>query len=147
MSHWILILHLAATLFMTGVIWFVQVVHYPLYRLVGVAQFAAYESSHTFRTTFVVAPPMLIEMVTAVWMLWQRPDGISAKSLWLNFILLIVIWLSTALVQSPIHGVLTKGYNERAIQLLVLSNLLRTVCWSARSIIVCSWVMNLLSRC
>lgn len=27
---WLLVAHVVATLFMTGLIWFVQVVHYPL---------------------------------------------------------------------------------------------------------------------
>ena len=31
----LLLLHAAATLFMTGLIWFVQVVHYPLFARVG----------------------------------------------------------------------------------------------------------------
>jgi hypothetical protein len=30
-----MLLHLAATLYMVGVIWFVQVVHYPLFSKVG----------------------------------------------------------------------------------------------------------------
>ena len=37
----ILLGHLAATLFMVGVIWFVQVVHYPLFAKVGATAFAA----------------------------------------------------------------------------------------------------------
>lgn len=42
----LLITHAAATLWMTGLIWFVQVVHYPLFALVGSTGFAAYESAH-----------------------------------------------------------------------------------------------------
>ncbi len=73
MDIWVLLTHAAATLFMTGVIWFVQVVHYPLYRLVSVAEFARYETAHTFWTTIVVAPPMVAEMVTALWLVWRPP--------------------------------------------------------------------------
>ena len=32
---WLLILHAGATLYMAGVIWFVQIVHYPLFSRVG----------------------------------------------------------------------------------------------------------------
>ena len=48
--------HAAATLYMTGLIWFVQVVHYPLMGLTGKAEFSAYEQRHTLLTTWVVAP-------------------------------------------------------------------------------------------
>lgn len=33
--QWLLLVHAAVTLYMTGVIWFVQVVHYPLFSCVG----------------------------------------------------------------------------------------------------------------
>ncbi len=42
----LLAVHLAATAAMTGLIWFVQVVHYPLFDLVGRAQFVGYEAAH-----------------------------------------------------------------------------------------------------
>ena len=61
----ILIAHAAATLYMTGLIWFVQVVHYPLMAAVGRDGFAAYESAHARLTTFVVAPGMLVEALCA----------------------------------------------------------------------------------
>ncbi len=51
----------AAALFMTGLIWFVQIVHYPLFarvlRNTAPDAFRAYEASHANRTSFVVFPP------------------------------------------------------------------------------------------
>ena len=47
----LLSLHLAATAAMTGLIWFVQVVHYPLFAAVGADQFVAYEVAHQRRTS------------------------------------------------------------------------------------------------
>ena len=56
----ILLIQAAATLAMVGLIWFVQIVHYPLMAQVGRDSFAHYEASHTARTTWVVAPLMLV---------------------------------------------------------------------------------------
>ena len=63
-----LILQVLATSFMTGLIWFVQVVHYPLKASVGSATFATYQARHVERTGWVVGPPMLIEAATAAWL-------------------------------------------------------------------------------
>ena len=52
-----------ATVFMVGLIWFVQIVHYPLYANVGREQFPEYEALHNRLTTWVVGPAMLLEMV------------------------------------------------------------------------------------
>ena len=62
----LLSLHLAATAVMTGLIWFVQVVHYPLFAAVGAEQFVAYEVAHQRRTSFVVGLPMLVEGLTVL---------------------------------------------------------------------------------
>jgi hypothetical protein len=61
----VLLIHALVTWFMTGLIWFVQVVHYPLMAAVGSPGFAAYEAAHSRRTTWVVAPVMLAEAATA----------------------------------------------------------------------------------
>ena len=58
--------HVAATLFMVGLIWFVQIVHYPLFGSVGRGGFAGYSQAHSRLTGFVVGPPMLVEAGTAV---------------------------------------------------------------------------------
>ncbi len=58
---YVLLAHLAATLFMAGVIWFVQVVHYPLFSRIGSEKFSLYSNAHSRLTTCVVGPPMLVE--------------------------------------------------------------------------------------
>ena len=62
----VLVVNLASTLAMTGVIWFVQVVHYPLFASVGAEGFSRYEALHATRTGWVVAPLMLCELVASV---------------------------------------------------------------------------------
>jgi hypothetical protein len=128
-----LLLNTASTLFMTGLIWFVQIVHYPLFNAVGTEKFIAYEVRHSNLTTFVVIVPMFVELITSVVLLWQRPDGIALWQLWLGLGLVGVIWFSTALLQVPQHSILSQGFNENAYQMLVQSNWLRTVAWSLRS--------------
>ena len=61
----LLLCHAAATLFMVGLIWFVQRVHYPLLSGVGSREFATYEQAHVGRTFPVVGPPMVLEAATA----------------------------------------------------------------------------------
>jgi len=133
MAAILFVVHLAATLFMTGVIWFVQIVHYPLFRLVGDSEFARYEAAHTFWTTWVVAPPMLTEMVTALLLLLYKPKGVSDGPLWLNLVLLAAIWLSTAFLQVPCHQQLGQGFDASVHYRLVATNWLRTFCWTVRA--------------
>jgi hypothetical protein len=130
-----LLLNAAATLFMTGLIWFVQVVHYPLFASVGAAGFSAYSSSHQRRTTLVVAPAMLLEAIAAAWLAWVVPPGVPAWMAWSALAVLGAIWLSTALLQMPLHRQLAAGRDPRAIRRLVLGNWFRTAAWSLRAVL------------
>ena len=132
----LLLSHVAATFFMVGVIWFVQVVHYPLFAKTGSADFRSYEQRHTSLTTWVVAPPMLVEGITALLLLWFRPTGVSTWQLAIGLALLGIVWISTALVQVPCHNLLSQGFDPIVHQRLVATNCVRTVAWSARGLLV-----------
>jgi hypothetical protein len=132
----LLLAHAAATLFMVGVIWFVQVVHYPLFARVGTPDFSAYSLRHTRLTGLLVGPPMLLEAATAVALVVWTPPGSSVSLVWTCLLLVAGIWLSTAVLQSPRHTSLSRGFNPAAHQFLVTSNWLRTVLWSLRGLLV-----------
>ena len=125
-------LHLIATLFMAGVIVFVQIVHYPLMDGVGEDRFAAYEKRHTVRTGWVVMPAMVAELGTAVWLTAFPPVGVADAVPRLGLSLLGVIWISTAALQVPAHGRLSSGFDGATHRRLVLTNWLRTCAWIGR---------------
>ena len=130
-----LLAQVAATLFMTGLIWFVQVVHYPLFAGTGNAEFADYERRHVALTTWVVGPAMLAEAATALLLLWHRPQAVTAWQAWAGLVLLGVVWLSTALVQVPCHERLTAGFDAAVHHRLVWTNWVRTAAWSLRALL------------
>lgn len=128
----LLAVHAGATLFMTGLIWFVQVIHYPLFAAVGADGFAAYEQLHTTRTTWVVAPVMLTEVGAALLLFRHRARRGILMS---GAALLAVIWMSTFLLQVPRHEILAGGFDEAVLGGLVGTNWIRTAAWSGRSIL------------
>lgn len=136
MAVLVLLANVAATLYMTGLIWFVQIVHYPLFAEVNRADFSPYELAHSRLTTWVVMPPMLVEIGTAFLLLFWRPAGIPAWTAWLGAGLVLAIWASTFFLQVPQHNTLTLGFNAEAHRFLVASNWLRTVVWSLRSVLL-----------
>ena len=141
---WLLLAHVAATLYMTGLIWFVQIVHYPLFAAVAKSEFPAYERRHASLTTWVVAPPMLIELASWGLLLASRPGELSTDSLLIGGALLAVIWLSTFLIQVPCHNRLTLGFDASVHRRLVLSNWIRTAAWTARSALLLDMVAGLI---
>ena len=121
---------------MVGVIWFVQIVHYPLFRRVGSSGFAFDSDAHSRLPTYVVGPPMLIEAATALLLVFRRPEDIPLAAALVGLTLVGVVWLSTALLQVPRHSTLGSGFDHAAWSGLVLTNWVRTVTWSARGLLV-----------
>ena len=109
-----LVIHLIATAFMAGLIVFVQVVHYPLMALVGEGSFVPYEQAHTARTGWVVIPPMMAELASAVWIFASAPSQDVRAMALSGLLLLAVIWTSTAVFQAPAHGRLMRGFDGDA---------------------------------
>ncbi len=128
----LLLIHAGATLYMTGLIWFVQVVHYPLMARVGEGGFAEYEKHHQRLTMWVVGPPMLVELATAIWLLIAPTAGVDLWMTNAGLAMVVLLWLSTAFMQVPQHRKLEGGFDPAAHRLLVKSNWLRTVLWSLR---------------
>lgn len=125
-------LHLAATLFMTGVIVFVQVVHYPLMAVVGTEVYRVYQDAHMRRTTWVVLPAMGVELALAVGLVVTRFGTADTPLTLAGIGLLGLIWLSTVGIQAPLHGRLASGFDARLHRRLVRSNWIRTAAWGAR---------------
>lgn len=126
---WLLAAHALVTIFMTGLIWFVQVVHYPLFKHVGNPEFARYEHEHTRRTGWLVSAPMLAEFALAAALAFWLGGSLA----WGGLGILVIIWLSTALSQVPLHQRLLRGFDETAHKQLVRSNWVRTIGWSIRA--------------
>ena len=128
----LLIANLVSTWYMVGLIWMVQIVHYPLFAKVGPEKFVGYQISHQSLTTLVVGPPMLIEIATAVLLIWSRPAAVPPWTVFAALGLLAIVWASTAFLQVPCHEKLSDGFDAAVHGRLVLSNWIRTVCWTAR---------------
>lgn len=138
----LLLANACSTLFMTGLIWFVQVVHYPLFASVGGPGFAAYSRAHQQLTTFVVGPPMLVEALSAALLVVFRPPAVPAWSAWAGVLLVGLIWISTAALQIPAHARLADGFDAESATRLVATNWIRTIAWSARAALVI-WMVSL----
>jgi hypothetical protein len=122
---------------MTGLIWLIQGVHYPLMAKVGEANFVEYAISHARQITYIVGPLMVIEVATSLMCLyWAKQIGIPMWTMWTGLALVFIIWASTALFSVPCHETLSGGFDLATIERLVNTNWIRTIAWTLRSILL-----------
>lgn len=88
----LLVANLSATLVLVGLIWTIQIVHYPLFLRVGAQEWAQFHAEHSARITLLVGPLMLAEVALALWLGMVTPPERR-----------ILAWVCARLVGLAIH--------------------------------------------
>ena len=134
-----LIFHLIATSVMVGVIWVIQLVHYPSFHFIELKQYTTFQRFHMSRISYVVIPAMLTELFTLILIIISM-DQIDTLVL-ASAILLIFIWLITAVFFSGVHQKLTLGYEQTVVDKLVKLNWGRTLLWTLRLLLISIYML------
>ena len=146
MADFVLLLNVVSTLVMVGVIWFVQIVHYPLLAVVPVESASGVAVDHQRRTGWVVMAPMTVEGFTTLGLLKWVPDGVDWWVPWLNGVFLAVALGCTVFLSVPRHARMAAQPDSRVGRELVLTNWPRTIAWSTRGLVVALMLLSRLSQ-
>ena len=92
-NNFVLLGHLIFTSIMTGVIWVIQIVHYPSFHFIEKELYTAFQKFHMNKISIIVMPIMLAELITGIMLFLDK----SSKSpfLIISIIILVLIWLIT----------------------------------------------------
>lgn len=142
MTSLLLTIHFAATWYLVGLCWLVQRVQYPLMSSVGRDAFVAYEAGHVSRIGPVVAPMMLIEIGTGILLFLLGGPEFRRPLFGIALALLMAIWISTFLIQVPLHTSLGAGFDPSTHASLVRTNWIRTIAWTLRGAILLGWLSS-----
>jgi len=134
--------HAASTLVLVGIIWTVQVVHYPLMALVGTDGFIAYEAAHAPRMAAVVMVPWTLQGVTTAGLLIARPAALPWWLLLGAAIAAAVPVVVTVAASVPAHARLGSGFDAGVHRRLVRTNWIRTLAWTAHAPIALAMVVR-----
>ena len=126
---------------MTGLIWVIQLVHYPIFDSIdpgednqGWMQFA---NRHTSSISLVVGPLMLAEGLTGLWLaVTPTPAGASRVLPIIALGLMAVAYGVTAFVSAPLHGQMSQRFDARLHHRLVTTNWIRTAAWTSRACVL-----------
>lgn len=131
------VITLALTRYMTGMIWSMQILEYPLFALVGPKEFPAYHQRHNRGLPLLVILPSVGAFLSAVVLIFTRPARLP---LWASIVIAaldLCIVAVTAAREAPLHARLDReGYSPTVIRQLVLGNWIRTLLWTVTAIIL-----------
>ena len=143
-NNFVLLGHLIFTSIMTGVIWVIQIVHYPSFHFIEKELYTAFQKFHMNKISIIVIPIMLAELITGMMLFLDK----SSKSpfLIISFVILVLIWLITGVFFSKAHNELIAGYQELVVNQLVAMNWIRTLLWTLRLLLLTCFVYLHFSR-
>lgn len=130
--------HIIVTAMLVAIIWVIQVLHYPTFRFIDPDKEIEFHKFHTSSISPIVAPLMVAELILVSLGLYLNFTSLSVTLL--TFV--IVIWLSTFLIQVPTHKKLSDDYNKSLIDRLIKTNWIRTICWTAKLVLMIAFFYN-----
>jgi hypothetical protein len=125
-----LVLNLLATWTMVGVIWFVQLVHYPLLAVVPVESASTIAVDHQRRTAWVVMISMTVEGFSTLALMRWVPEGVATWLPWANGVFLAIALGCTVLLSVPRHARMAENPTPTIGRELVVTNWPRTIAWT-----------------
>ena len=143
----IFLLNLVLSFIAVGLIWTIQLVHYPSMKFIPKERFVEYHNFHSMRISILAMPLMLAELVTSLMLFYQNFNNAIQTIFLSNLIIVVLIWLSTFLIQVPLHNALSKEKNTKKLSKLICTNWIRTILWTCRSalmILFLAFVMDLI---
>jgi len=134
-SFTLLGLHYFCCSFMTGLIWVIQIIHYPSFKFLDRNRFSEFEKFHIRRITSLVAPIMLLELGSGIGLfyLWKK---VYFWPMLINLVLMALIWLVTLFFSKPYHRRLLKRFDIKLLNKMINTNWIRTILWSIRCLIL-----------
>jgi len=135
-DYYLFVIHLVSTSFMVGVIWIVQLVHYPTFLFIDEQKSYDFQKFHMSRISYIVMPAMTTELFSGIYIYIYSNMAIESNLFLLALTILIINWIITALVFVKMHNKLLINYKIEIISLLVKWNWLRTLLWSVRLILL-----------
>ena len=137
-NNFVLLGHLIFTSIMTGVIWVIQIVHYPSFHFIEKELYTSFQKFHMNKISIIVMPIMLAELITGIMLFLDK----SSKSpfLSISILILVLIWLITGVFFTKAHNELIAGYQELVVNQLVAMNWIRTLLWTLRLLLITCFV-------
>jgi hypothetical protein len=136
----VLLGNLCASVFMTGIVSFIQFVQYPLLFHVSSFDFRCYFKKYISRITWFIYPVLLIEIGFAFWLSFLPNQSKLLLPILISYILLALTTMNTFLIQAPMIQKLQLSFDKALLSKVMFYNWIRLFSSGLRTILLC-WII------
>lgn len=131
----LLVVNAASAWCMTGIGWFVQSVHYPLFPYARGEDWTEFHAAHSRRTALVVGIPWAAQGCSALAILVAQPAGVSWWLPWVAVGLAGISVAGTLAFALPAHSQLAFDFSEAPHRRLLRTGWIRTLAWTGAGVV------------
>lgn len=131
----ILLLQALTTWILLGMLWFMQLVHYPLFRRIK-ENFVKYEREHIKRILSLLMPLSIIDLALNVMLVISLERGRYIFLISFALAMNIITWLSALFFQVEQHHALSEHFSKNMVHKLVKTNWISTIAWSIKAALI-----------
>ena len=131
MTLYLLISNLVVNSVLLGIIMMTQFVNYPLMKSYD-ESFYTIHQNYMKSMSYLAGPMMVLEFLIISFLFLLNFGNRVTTAM---FLVTCLIWISTFLIQVPIHQKLTKKKEKKLIQQLINTNWIRTILWSVKLVL------------
>ena len=135
-----LIGNLCASVFMTGIIWFIQFVQYPLLNHISSFDFSCYYKKYTTRIVWIIYPVMIMEICFASWLSFLPVQSKLQIPILITYVMLALASLNTFMIQAPLNHKLQLAFDKAVLSKILFYNKIRLFSWTVRTLVLC-WII------
>jgi len=132
--------NLCASVFMTGIIFFIQIVQYPLLHNISTFDFSCYFKKSNYRISWIVYSALVIEIGFAIGLSFLPVRAVMQVPILITYMLLAAATLNTFLIQAPMTQRLQLAFDRELLSKVMFFNGVRLVTWTLRTILLC-WII------
>lgn len=144
MTATLLVVHAFGASCMTGIGWFVQSVHYPLFGYADPERWGEFHAEHSRRTARVVCVPWAAQGFTALALILE-PGDVNEVLIGLAVVLAGISVVATVGFALPAHRALAIRYSPQVERHLVRTSWIRTVAWTAGAVVAGAMLLQVLA--
>ena len=128
----LVVLQVAVTGYLVGLIWLIQLIHYPAFRHIEESRWGQFHQAHSAVMGWLAGGPMIISLLVGGWLAYAAGDVRQYVALGCE----VLAWMVTFGLSVPEHTRLANGKDGAVISRLIGWNWVRTAAWTVKLVVL-----------
>lgn len=124
-TAWVFVAFTILSFYSMGTEFLESFVNYPSWHIIGTSEvwIPYHESLHSKIIPVLAIPTLLLQLIANILLFFYRPPAVPRAAVWACLVTLLILVLSSVLIEIPMQVKLDSGYTRELVDNLIFSDL------------------------